>query len=356
MSGSEEYTKSREIWNLKCAKCGKCIQICPTYRVTKWEHLSPRGRIILSPYVEDDDELVRSIFSCLTCGICEAVCPSDVDVTDIIEQTRGGYANQKILPERHMRLLSNMVEKGNPYGDEIETFEIDGRVDLIYYPGCTSLAREREIFENTVKILKSMEISFGIEFRYCCGSTSLRIGGDLSYAEKNFRRLEEVIERTKAITVLVNCPGCYRTIKKDYEKFGGLNADILHITEFLSINADRLKLKKDDMKITFHDSCHLARHMGIVEEPRKVLSLVADLAEPEHSKMDSFCCGGGGGVRVSYRDLTRAVRKIRIQQLRETGADIAVTSCPYCYRNLKNGAEGLTIKDLTTFIAERLEK
>ncbi len=356
MSGSEEYTKSREIWSLKCAKCGRCIQICPTYRVTKWEHLSPRGRIILSPYTEEDAELVKSIFSCLTCGICEAACPSDVDVTEIMERTRERYTKQRILPERHLRLLDNMVKTGNPYGDEIEMYETDDRVDLIYYPGCTSLAREKEIFDSTVKILDSMDVSFGVEFRYCCGSTSLRIGGDLSYAEKNYLRLKDVLKKTGAKTILVNCPGCYRTIKRDYEKFGGLNADVLHITEFLSMNTDRLRLKKENLKVTFHDSCHLARHMGIVEEPRKILSLVADLVEPENSKMDSFCCGGGGGVRVSYRDLTRAVRKVRIEQLKKTGAEIAVTSCPYCYRNLKNGAEGLSIKDLTTFIAERLRK
>ena len=356
MSGSEEYTKSREIWSLKCAKCGRCIQICPTYKATKWEHLSPRGRIILSSYIEDDPELVKSIFSCLTCGICEIVCPSNVAVTDVIEGKRESYARAGILPAKHVRLLKNMVERDNPYGDEIETIETDGEVDVIYYPGCTSLAREREIFESTVKILKSMEISFGIEFRYCCGSTSLRIGGDLSYAERNYRRLKDVLERTGAKIILVNCPGCYRTIKKDYKKFGGLNAEILHITEFLSLNSGRLKLKKDGIRVTFHDSCHLARHMGIIEEPRRVLTLVADLVEPEQSKMDSFCCGGGGGVRVSYRDLTRAVRKVRIEQLRKTGAEVAVTSCPYCYRNLKNGADGLTIKDLTTFIAERLEE
>jgi len=354
--GSEEYTKSREIWSLNCAKCGKCIQICPTYKVTRWEHLSPRGRLILSPYVEDDRELVKSIFSCLTCGICEQVCPSNVEITEIIEKKRGEYAKQTILPERHVRLLNNMVEKGNPYGDDIETMEIDGEVDVIYYPGCTSLAREREIFESTVKILKSMGVSFGIEFMYCCGSTSLRIGGDLSYAERNYRRLREVVERTKAKTLLVNCPGCYRTVKKDYEKFGGLGVRIMHITEFLSENAEMLRLRKDGIRVSFHDSCHLARHMGIVKEPRRVLSMVSEIVEPEQHGMESFCCGGGGGVRVSYRELTREVRKVRIEQFRRTNADVVVTSCPYCYRNLKNGADGLIIKDLTSFIAERLEE
>ena len=306
--------------------------------------------------MENDEELVRSIFSCLTCGICEQACPSEIEITEIIEKRRGEYARLGILPERHIRLLRNMREKGNPYGDEIESIEFDGEVDVIYYPGCTSLAREREIFESTVEILKSMGIRFGVEFRYCCGSTSLRIGGDLSYAERNFRRLKEVVERTGAEIVLVNCPGCYRTIKKDYEKFGGIGTEILHITEFLSRNAERLRVKRDGIKISFHDSCHLARHMGIVDEPRKVLSMISEIIEPEHYGMESFCCGGGGGVRVSYRDLTREVRRVRIEEFKKTGADIVVTSCPYCYRNLKNGAEGLKIMDMTSFIAERLER
>ncbi|WP_457590873.1 (Fe-S)-binding protein [Geoglobus sp.] len=356
MPGSVQHNESREVWSLNCAKCGRCVNSCPTYLVTGWEHLSPRGRLILLPYTENDGELVKSMFTCLTCGICETVCPSGVEITEKIERARKRFTECNLIPERHALLLRRMEESGNPYGIEIERFEPDGEVDVLYYPGCTSIVKEREIFESTVKVLEAIGVNFAVEFSYCCGSTSLRIGGDERYARRNYERLKEVIARTKAQKIVVSCPGCYRTMKKDYERFGGLNAEVLHIVQFLAENAGRMRIRKDGTKIAYHDSCHLARHMRIVDEPRKVLRLAGNLVEPEYHGMNSFCCGGGGGVKLSYKEITGKVREERIRQLRDTNADVVITSCPYCYRNLKNGDERLNIKDITTFLVERLER
>ncbi|WP_084632209.1 (Fe-S)-binding protein [Geoglobus ahangari] len=356
MSGSNRNYEPREVWSLNCAKCGRCVVSCPTYLVTKWEHLSPRGRLLLAGYVENDEELVKSVFSCLTCGICEVVCPSSVRVTEIIEDVRRKFVEHSLLPERHALLLERMESSGNPYGVEIESYEAAEGVDVIYYPGCTSIAKEREIFESTVRLLDAMGVSYSIEFRYCCGSTALRIGGDDRYARKNFERLREVVKRTGASKIIVSCPGCYRTIGRDYRKFGDLGAEVQHMVQFLAEHIDRLRLKREDIRIAYHDSCHLGRHMGIFEEPRKVLRMAGELMEPENHGTSSFCCGGGGGAKLSYREITREVRDERLRQLRETGADVVVTSCPYCYRNLKNGDERLNIKDITIFLAERLER
>lgn len=356
MSGSIQYNEPREIWSLNCAKCGRCVVACPTYKVTGWEHLSPRGRLLLLPYTENDSELIKSIFTCLTCGICEVVCPSGIEITDRIEEARKRFAGEGIVPERHAILLERMEKFGNPYGIEIAGYEPDGEVDVLYYPGCTPIVKEKEILESTVRILRAIGASFAIEFRYCCGSTSLRIGGDDRYARKNYERLKRVIEKTKAKKIVVNCPGCYRTLKKDYERFGGLNAEVMHIVQFLAENASQLRVKRDGIKIAYHDSCHLARHMGITKEPRKVLMMAGKLVEPENHGLNSFCCGGGGGVKLSYKEITRGVRSERLRQLKETKADVVVTSCPYCYRNLKNGDEKLNIKDITVFLEERLER
>ncbi|WP_456371162.1 (Fe-S)-binding protein [Geoglobus sp.] len=354
MSGSAEYYEPREIWNLRCAKCGRCVASCPTYIVTGWEHLSPRGRLLLLQYTEDDDEVVKALYTCLTCGICEVVCPSAVDITGEIESARRRYAENCILPERHGVLLERMEQYGNPYGIHIAGHDPETQVDVIYYPGCTSVVKEREIFESTLKVLRAIGVSFAVEFMYCCGSTSLRIGGDDRYARRNYTRLKEVLKKTGAKKIVVNCPGCYRTLKKDYERFGGLNAEVLHIVQFLAENVDNIELSKDSIRIVYHDSCHLARHMGIVNEPRKVLSRAGELVEAEKHGLNTFCCGGGGGVKLSYKEISRAVRSKRIEQLKATNADVIVTSCPYCYRNLKNGDGGLNIKDITMFLAERL--
>ncbi|MBE8538595.1 heterodisulfide reductase-related iron-sulfur binding cluster [Geoglobus acetivorans] len=356
MPRHREHTESVSVWTLRCAKCGRCIVDCPTYLATKWEHLSPRGRIILSFHAENDSELIKSAFSCLTCAMCEVVCPSGVEVTNLLETARKRFVEIGAVPERLSEFFRKMDRSGNPYGIDVETYDPSGEVDILYYPGCTSLLREREIFESSVKILERIGVRFAIEFKYCCGSTTLRTGGSEKFARRNFERLREIVEKTGAKRIIVSCPGCYRTIARDYRKFGEIGAEVQHMVEFLAENANKLGLRKENIRIAFHDSCHLARHMKVVEEPRVVLGKIGMLVEAEQHGLSSFCCGGGGGVKLSYRDISRAVRDMRVAQLEKTGAEVVVTSCPYCYRNLKNSSGGLNIKDITIFIAERLKE
>ncbi len=356
MSRSKKRAESWKVWDLGCSKCGKCVTSCPTYIASRWEHLSPKGRIMLIPHIEDDSELLKSIFTCFTCGICENICPSGLEITSIIERGRKRFSEKGILPEKHERLLTRMETFGNPYGIQLERFEPKGDVEVIYYPGCTTIAKEEEILRSAISVLERSGVSFGVEFNYCCGSTALRIGGDEKYAKRNYERLVEAVEKTNAERVITSCPGCYRTIKKDYEIFGGLNAEVQHLVEFLAERIDSIKLRREEKRIVFHDSCHLGRHMGIYEEPRKILSKIGIVVEPEKAREESFCCGGGGGVKLSYKDVSSNVKSIRLKMLKDTGAEIIVTSCPYCYRNLKNSDESIKIKDITMIIEERLEQ
>ncbi len=351
MFRSEEYNES---WKdlMKCIKCGECMNKCPAYLITTWEHLSPRGRVILSNYIENDREVIKSIFSCFTCGACEINCKAEIKFTDSIEKVRGAFITYNINPEKHRILAEKMENYGNPYGELPPNFEID-KAELIYYPGCTTIFREKEIFESVIKILNKLEDEYIIENRYCCASTSIRIGYGDKYAKRNFRRLRDVVEISNAKKIITSCPGCYRTLKRDYEKFGGLDVEIQHITEFLCERIEELNVRKYLKKVTYHDSCHLGRHMGIYEEPRRVLREIADYVELKRSKKDSFCCGGGGGVKVAFKDLSLAVRNERLKEIKNSKAEEVITACPFCYRNLKN--DEVDVKDITILIAELMK-
>lgn len=81
---------------------------------------------------------------------------------------------------------------------------------------------------------------------------------------------------------------------------------MVHIAEFTAdlIKHNKLKLdakRNDHLKTTFHDSCNVARGMGMFEEPRYVLNHVVNSFHemPENTiREQTFCCGSGSGINT----------------------------------------------------------
>jgi Fe-S oxidoreductase/CheY-like chemotaxis protein len=90
-------------------------------------------------------------------------------------------------------------------------------------------------------------------------------------------------------------------------------------------------------RVTYHDSCNLARSCGITEEPRELLRMVAtDFVEMIPNRAENFCCtGGGGAMSMSEYTPRRLVSaKVKADQIAATGARIVVTSCHNCVDGL----------------------
>jgi fumarate reductase (CoM/CoB) subunit B len=71
------------------------------------------------------------------------------------------------------------------------------------------------------------------------------------------------------------------------------------------------------------------------------------------SRQSARCCGGGGGVRAGYKDLSLKMAKRRLEDVPE-GVDYIVTSCPLCIRNLSDAGAGEKVIDLVDLIAKGL--
>jgi len=79
------------------------------------------------------------------------------------------------------------------------------------------------------------------------------------------------------------------------------------------------------IRATYHDPCHLLRGQGIREQPRELIRQVVDLVE-----MPAICCGSGGGVKSGVPDEAAALGKRRAEEIQKSGADIVISSCPFC--------------------------
>ncbi len=219
---------------------------------------------------------------------------------------------------------------------------------MIYFRGCTAREKETTIADATEKLLKLANIDYTIlEDESCCGSVLLRTGFDED-AKKQIEKNSKEFEGKK---VLTSCAGCYKTLKQDYE-----DIDVIHISMLLEdlIKDNKISLKNTGLKVTYHDSCHLARHCQEFDAPREVIKSVATLLEMNNIKENSLCCGAGGGVKSAYPEIANQIAKTRIEQAMETEAELLITACPFCKLNLKD--KGIEVLDLTEFLVGALDE
>jgi len=204
--------------------------------------------------------------------------------------------------------------------------------------------KQTSIAEATEKLLNLAGVDYHIlKDEACCGSVLLRTG----FLKEAQEQIAKNSEAFKDETVLTSCAGCYKTLKEDYE-----NIDVIHISQLLNnlISEGKLNFSKNDFKVTYHDSCHLGRHMEIFDDPRSVIESVADLVEMENNRENSLCCGAGGGVKSAYPEIADEMAKSRIGQAKDTECEILITACPFCKLNLEN--DEMEVLDLTEFLVK----
>lgn len=213
---------------------------------------------------------------------------------------------------------------------------------MLYFRGCTAREKETNIQIATEKLLNLAGIDYHIlDDEACCGSVLLRTGFN-DEAEKQMAKNTEVLKNEK---ILTSCAGCYKTLKEDYD-----DLDVIHISQLLDvlIKDGKLEFDKIDFDVTYHDSCHLGRHMEVYDEPRNVIKSVANLVEMENIREESLCCGAGGGVKSAYPEIAGEMAKSRLKQAKNTNCRTLVTPCPFCKLNLEN--DDLEVLDITEFL------
>jgi heterodisulfide reductase subunit D len=162
-------------------------------------------------------------------------------------------------------------------------------------------------------------------------------------AESVVKHNIEDVRKRKAKKVIFSCAGCFRTFKEDYPKILNqeLGVEVLHVTEYLNelLQKGELKIaKKFPHTVTYHDPCHMGRHVGVYDAPRNLLKAIPGLNLIEMSRVreNAWCCGAGGGVKSGFKDWAIDIAKKRISEAENTNAEYLVSSCPFCHRNLED--------------------
>ncbi|TXT56088.1 MAG: hypothetical protein BAJATHORv1_30474 [Candidatus Thorarchaeota archaeon] len=366
------------------------LQGCPAGLYYGWEGYFNSGkqwmaRAFLNNELPASKELLEVTEACTTCGMCETQCPNYIDTVHVTEALRAAIIEAGVEPLDKHKIFGERVrneELRNPYkepreertkwlGDNIDVIDKDAKI--AYYVGCTAAYRQQQIADHTVSILEKMGVDFTVvSDEVCCGSPILRTGQRDAFKEV----MKENLDLFKDYDlVLFSCAGCYKTFRNDYPSHSGepLPFKVRHAVEYAYdlLEEGKLDIKKEyPKKVTWHDPCHSIRHVGIAIEkeiladsknwlldsrkaqkakeahyeiPRIVLNSIPglELVEMYRNRGNSFCCGAGGGVKAQFPDLAVFASKERLKEAAATGAEVLMTSCPFCVTNFNDGIKAL---------------
>jgi Fe-S oxidoreductase len=352
----------------RCFRCGYCKFTddfsefnCPSYKKFRFETYSTGGRLwliygILSGEINWNEGVVNAIYACSTCGNCTENCRFDKFkefLVDFIEAGRALAFENGFCPEKQKILLERTEnsQNFNPYGEPNsdntqlkEEHNLPDEAEWVYFIGCTSNYRQKELRDATIRFLKKANIDFTLIDEHCCCSPLLRTGQRKPVKDFMNYNIDQ-INRTGAKKVITSCAGCYRTIKKDWVKLGAdFGFEVYHTVELIKKLLDEERISIDSefqKKVTYHDPCHLGRHMGMYETPREVYKIIPgiNLVEMRRNRENAWCCGAGGGVKIGYPEWSEEVSKERLEEAKETGATVISSICPFCRTNLSDANE-----------------
>ena len=353
--------KKEEIENLevvtKCMGCLGCMEACPVFNEVPQKYPGPIQMINIARFAfdpRDEGNKVKTsffegVFNCAFCMKCEEVCPNELPIPrKIIEKLRSQVVEEIGLLSGHKGLLENLNKTGMTLPtigrtfieetSEIITPEfVKGKVGL--FTGCVANVMEKGSLEATLKVLtkNGMQV-ITPKNQMCCGNLSL-YGISLNEKMKEIANINiESFEKHGIDTVLTICPSCGEFLKGEYfsdQKFSVKkpNFKVLDVNEYLLTQMDlnTRDFKRLDVRVTYHDPCHLRRGQGIFKEPRELIKKIPGVDFVEMKDSDRCC---GGTLRASSPDIAASLGIKKIRKGAETGADYLVTSCPLCVSHL----------------------
>jgi Fe-S oxidoreductase len=110
-----------------------------------------------------------------------------------------------------------------------------------------------------------------------------------------------------------------------------------------------------NLKVTYHDPCHIGRGGGIYQEPRQILRAIPELEviEMARNKGEAACCSRHV---MRYPRLGMAIHNDRLDEAKATGASCLITACPTCETNYRLGisesGSALEVFDITDLVCQ----
>jgi Fe-S oxidoreductase len=366
-----------------CTRCGICAEACHFYQATGNPEYAPVWKLeplrrayeqrftvsgklkaavgMQKPINDADLEHWSKIvyYACTMCNKCAMVCPMGIQMGPLIHDVRTAMSDAGLVPADLMAAVNKQVEEGSPLGVTDAVFE--QRMEWIADEWEVELPIDVKGAE-TLVVFSSIEIMKFPQNVASIATILTKAGEKWTLSSKgrevvNFGFYEGSTERTKMFInrvfdavkelgvkrlVVTECGHAYDALR--WTSYNMMDVpkglEITHIAGLLGkyVESGRIKLKPgaldDKGVITFHDACKIQRRGGHIEEPRRILKILAPHAfkEMTPNREEAICCGGGGGViAIKDADPERyAAFGLKIEQMNRVGAKTVAMACSNC--------------------------
>jgi len=401
----------------ECVHCGFCLPACPTYSLWGQEMDSPRGRIHIMGQVLAGQPMpgaaAKHFDSCLSCMACVPACPSGVRYGEIVEAARVEIERTVRRPGLE-RLYRALIFGLFPYPGRLRAARLP--LALAQATGLRSLLRRPAIAARTPQFLRTMESlappvspiealplrtpavgarrgvvglltgcvqsvffshintatvrvlaaeGFDVvvpEAQGCCGALSSHAGRH-GQAVKLAKKTIDTFRAADVDYVVVNAAGC-GSVVKEYSRLladdssyrdgaAWLSGQARDFSELLGAYGSRALRHRMDVRVAYHDACHLGHAQGIRVQPRALLQEVPGLELVEIS--DQFCCGSAGIYNLVQPQTAEELGDRKAKSILASGAEMIVTTNPGCMTQIRSALERADSPIAIVHIAELLD-
>ena len=224
------------------------------------------------------------------------------------------------------------------------------------------------VFPNVGQSMVRVLDRLGVSMEYpsdqtCCGQPAFN-AGYRGEARAAARRFIEIFEDAHVIV----CPSgsCVSMVRNHYADLFGDDprwlARARHVAaktyEFSEYLVDVLKVadvgSSFNATVTYHESCHLMRGIGVSRQPRTLIDHVKGIDFVEMHDADR-CCGFGGAFSFKYPGISTAMLEEKVRNIQASGAGVVVGCDMGCLMNIQGMLNRRNININTMHIAELLD-
>lgn len=396
MTDAERVAKAKAVMRAKtdrslaldleaCVNCGYCSESCHFFQSTQDAKYSPSRkldllrrvharessafapikRLFVSDITVDDlkewQELVYD--SCTECGRCSMICPMGVNTARGVNVMREALYEAGMAPLELTAVAQEQAGQGTVFGvgpeqlqQTVDLLRSQGipipldepRADVMLVTTVIDVLLYQDALAATARILNHLGVNWTLRSKgFEAANFGLLSGSESLQKAATQRIVDEALAVGANTVILPECGHAYPALRWDGRLPNGqpLPFEVFATAEYVGreVSAGRLKLTRGDAtrKITYHDACKLARHGGVMNEPRAALAALGmDVCETNPTAEKNWCCGGGAGAFLINRaeGLRQKAWNIKRDQVDATGADTVVVSCGSCRLNFMAGA------------------
>ncbi len=349
----DRHSSYTEVQTHACSSCGVCISVC---QMSYAAGINDIQSAYFIKGLRNDRDISAITANCLMCGRCEEVCPVGIELGPmrLIERRQGERADRTLsLPERYSVMRKRSVTEKVPtqsYGYLVR--EEPEKAEVLFFAGCMT-----HLTPSVIAAMKRIMESAGVKYRFmdekggvCCGRPLMLAGRDRE-ARELINHNSDIIWKSGAKILVTSCPICYKVFRESYY----LEATVMHHSEFINllIEEGSLRLGYLHRKVVYHDPCELGRGSGIYEEPRAVISYVAELLEASQERSMSLCCGGSLGNLTLASGKKAMIAADAARLLTMSSPDELITACPLCKKTFVQATK-TKVSDIAELVAAAL--